>query len=270
MFLAAVVQLNCSSDSQGNWTLAEGLIRRAAGYGAKFVATPEAANYLGPHAEKVRLAEPLTGPTVQAFARLAAELEIHLLVGSVNERSDDPQRCYNTSVFLGRNGRIIQSYRKIHLFDVDVSPDVRFLESDTTVPGSEVRVAETELGVFGLSICYDLRFPEMYRMLAERGATVMMVPSAFTATTGKDHWRVLLQARAIETQSYVIAPAQHGEHDDEGLRHSYGHSMIIDPWGQVVATVSDGTGIALAEIELDRVAKVRQGMPVTSHRRLEG
>ena len=270
MFLAAVVQLNCSSNSEGNWTAAEALIRRAAGFGAQLITTPENANYLGPHAEKVRIAEPLSGPTLDRFATLTKELKVHLLVGSVNERSDDPQRCYNTSVLLGPNGQIIQSYRKMHLFDVDISEDVRFLESNTTVSGDDLRVAETQLGVFGMSVCYDLRFPELYRALVDRGATMMMVPSAFTASTGKDHWEVLLRARAIETQSYVIAPAQHGLHDDNGLRNSYGHSMIVDPWGQVIATVSDGPGLALAEIDLDRVATVRRGMPIAAHRRLEG
>jgi len=144
------------------------------------------------------------------------------------------------------------------------------LESDTVVGGSDPKIAETSLGTIGMSICYDLRFPELYRKLVDRGATLLTVPSAFTATTGKDHWEVLLRARAIETQSYVIAPGQYGEHDDQGLRHSYGHSMIVDPWGVVIARVSDGPGIAMAEIDLERVRTVRQGMPIANHRRLEG
>jgi len=269
MFLAAVVQLNCTSDAEANWSCAESLIRRAAATGAQLVATPENTNYLGPHGEKVRLAEPLTGDTLSRFAQLADALKIHLLVGSVNERSDDPQRCYNTSVLYGPDGARLAHYRKIHLFDVDVSPEVRFMESDTVVAGSEAVVAETALGSIGMSICYDLRFPELYRALVDRGASILTVPSAFTATTGKDHWEVLLRARAIETQSYVIAPGQHGEHDDEGLRNSYGHSMIIDPWGHVIARVPEGPGVAFAELDPERVRAIRQGMPIANHRRLE-
>ena len=196
MFVAAVTQLNCTSDVEANWKSAEALIRRAAGRGAQLVATPENANYLGPHDRKVRCAEPLGGATIGRFAHLADTLNIHLLVGSFNERSEDPHRCYNTSVLLGPTGKTLAFYRKIHLFDVDVSPEVRFLESDTVVGGSDPKIAETSLGTIGMSICYDLRFPELYRKLVDRGATLLTVPSAFTATTGKDHWEVLLRARA--------------------------------------------------------------------------
>jgi len=268
MFLAAAVQLNCTSDADRNWESALDLIERAAGYGAAFVATPENTNYLGPHEEKVRLAEPMDGPTVTRFSELAAGLGIHLLLGSFNEKADDPARCYNTSVLFAPDGGILASYRKIHLFDVDVSAQVRFQESATVVPGEEVVVAETPLARFGLSICYDLRFPELYRRLADAGAGVLTVPSAFTLTTGKDHWYPLLRARAIENQCWVIAPAQHGHHDDEGLRDSYGHALIADPWGQVVAAAPEGPGLALAEIDLARVEKVRRSMPVREHRRL--
>ena len=268
--LAAAVQLSCTSDESANLATAEDLIRRAAGYGAGFVATPECTNYLGPHQEKVARAEPLDGPTVSRFAALAAELSIHLLVGSVNERASDEEtargRCYNTSVLLGPNGDRLAAYRKIHLFDVDVSDDVRFFESDTCVPGTEVVTAATPLGTIGLSICYDLRFPELYRAHVDRGASILAVPSAFTLTTGKDHWTALLRARAIETQCWVIAPGQHGKHDDGGLRESFGHSMIIDPWGQVVAMAPDGVGLALTEIDPTRVERVRRGMPVQAHR----
>lgn len=268
MFLAAAVQLTSTSDASRNLATAEALIRRAARYGARFVATPENTNYLGPHAEKVRLAEPLDGPTVARFAGLARELGIHVLLGSFNERSPDPARCYNTSVLLGPDGRTLAVYRKIHLFDVDVSDDVRFLESATVVPGDAVVVAETALGSIGMSVCYDLRFPELYRALVDRGASLIAIPSAFTLTTGKDHWEALIRARAIETQCYVIAPGQHGRHDDGGLRNSWGHSMIVDPWGAVVGMASDGEGLALAEIDLERVHRTRAGMPVRSHRRL--
>ncbi|HYG61125.1 MAG TPA: carbon-nitrogen hydrolase family protein [Thermoanaerobaculia bacterium] len=268
MFLAAAVQLTSTSDEQANWESARALIERAAGHGASFVATPENTNYLGPHEEKVRRAEPLDGSTVRRFAELARGLGIHLLLGSFNEKSDDAHRCYNTSVFFGPDGSILGTYRKIHLFDVDVPGGVRFSESATCKPGEGTAVVDTPLGRFGLSICYDLRFAELYRQLADQGADILMIPSAFTLATGKDHWEPLIRARAIENQCWVIAPAQHGKHDDQGLSHTWGHAMIVDPWGLPAATASDGPGIALAEIDLGRAAKVRQAIPVRQHRRL--
>lgn len=266
-FLAATVQMRSDSDVERCWAVSDALIRRAAGYGATLVATPEATNYLGPHDRKVTSAEPLEGPTVSRYRELAAELGITLLIGSVNERSDESGRCYNTSVLLGPTGGLLASYRKMHLFDVDVPDGVRFFESNTTAPGDEPVVVQTALGTIGLSICYDLRFPRLYQELVDRGAEILAVPSAFTLTTGRDHWHPLLRARAIETQCYVIAPGQHGHHDDKGLRNSYGHSLIIDPWGTVVADCADGVGLALAEVDLERVRRIRQGMPVQQHRR---
>jgi predicted amidohydrolase len=268
MFLAAAVQLTSTSDESANWESAAALIERAAGHGAQLVATPENTNYLGPHAEKVRRAEPLGGPTCRRFAELARRFGIHLLLGSYNEASDEPGRCYNTSVFFGPDGAVLATYRKIHLFDVDVPNGVRFAESATCKPGEGTAVAATPLGRFGLSICYDLRFGELYRRLVDEGAEILTAPSAFTLATGKDHWEPLLRARAIETQCYVVAPAQHGKHDDGGLTHTWGHAMIVDPWGIPVATAADGPGLALAEIDLDRVAAVRQAIPVARHRRL--
>jgi len=270
-FLAAVVQLSSSSDAEASCRSAEELVRRAAERGAVLVATPENTNYLGPHEEKVRRAEPLDGPTVRRFAALARELRIHLLLGSFNERAegaDAAQRCRNTSVLFGPAGDVLAAYRKIHLFDVAVPPDVVFQESATVIPGSEPVVVETTLARLGLTICYDLRFPELYRELGRRGAELLMVPSAFTLATGKDHWEPLLRTRAIENQAWVLAPAQYGRHDDGGLRQSWGHAMIIDPWGQVVACASDGPGIALAEIDLARLREVRRTLPALQHRKL--
>ena len=273
-WLAAVVQLTSTSDGEASCRAAEELIRKAAARGAALVATPENTNYLGPHDEKVRRAEPLVtadgalGPTCARFAALARELRIHLLLGSFNEASPEPGRCYNTSVLFGPGGEVLGSYRKIHLFDVAVPPDVIFQESATVVPGEAPVVVATPLGRIGLSICYDLRFPELYRALVGAGAEVLAVPSAFTATTGKDHWEPLLRARAIENQCWLLAPAQHGHHDDGGLRQSWGHSLIADPWGHVVARASDGPGIALAEVDLGRLAAVRQRLPALTHRRL--
>lgn len=267
-FLAAVVQMTSTSSEEANWRQVQALVERAAHLGAELVVTPENTNYLGPHEEKVRRAEPLGGPTCAKFAHLADDLNIHLLLGSFNEQGTSPERCRNTSVLFGQEGEILAVYRKIHLFDVDVADAVRFAESATVEPGTEVVVAETPLGRLGLSICYDLRFGELYRKLVEGGAELIAIPSAFTAVTGKAHWETLVRARAIESQAYVLAAAQCGRHDDDGLRESHGHAMIVDPWGQVVASVSDGPGVALAEIDPDRVARVRAGIPMVRHRRL--
>ncbi len=267
-YLAAVLQLNSTSDAEGNWRSARELTERAAAAGARFVATPENTNFLGPHDEKVRRAEGLDGPTCERFSGLARELGIHLLLGSFNEKGPDAERCHNTSVLFGPDGARLAVYRKIHLFDVDVSPEVRFQESATVAPGTETVVAATDLGRLGLTICYDLRFGELYRRLVELGAEVLTVPSAFTLTTGRDHWHPLLRARAIEAQCWLLAPAQSGRHDDRGLRESFGHAMIVDPWGHIVAMAPDGPGLALAEIDLDLVRRVRAAIPVADHRRL--
>ena len=275
MSLAAVIQLNGSSDIERNFAVTERLVRAAAKAGATLVATPEATTYLGPHREKVQLAEPPDGPLHQRFGRLAAELGIDLLIGSVAERGpndgpDGPTRSYNTSLLFGPDGSLRATYRKLHLFDVDLEAagGVRFFESERTLAGSDIVVADTGLGRLGLTICYDLRFPELYRALVDRGATLLAVPAAFTLMTGKDHWEVLLRARAIECQAWVLAPAQWGPHDDRGLRRSYGHACIIDPWGKVVAACGDGEGFCIAPIAPDRVADIRARMPVQSHRQL--
>lgn len=274
MFLAACVQLRNTDDVARNLDTAERLIRRAAERGAALVATPENSDFLGPQFHKVDRAEPLDGPIATRFAGLAAELGIHLVVGGLAERrllddgGVDRQRCHNTSILFGPKGDRLAVYRKIHLFDVDIPGSVTLQESAAIAPGSEVVVAETPLGRIGLSICYDLRFPELYRALVDRGAEIILVPSAFTATTGKDHWHPLLRARAIETQTWVLAPAQWGTHDEAGKRQSYGHSLIIDPWGIVVADGGHGEGLCFAEIDLERVAAVRRSIPVCGHRRL--
>lgn len=267
MFLAAAVQMTSTSDAEANWRQARGLIERAAGYGARLVATPENTNFLGPAPEKVRTAEPIDGPTCRRFGELAGRLGIHLLLGSFNERGDDPSRCHNTSVLFGPDGRVAATYRKIHLFDVDVSESVRYRESECIAAGTCAVVAETPMARLGLSICYDLRFGNLYRRLVRDGAEVLCVPAAFTLTTGRAHWGPLLRARAIECQCYVLAPAQCGRHDDDGLRETFGHAMIVDPWGQVLATAPDGPGLALAEIDVDRLHRIRRAIPVADHLR---
>ncbi|MEM6791521.1 MAG: carbon-nitrogen hydrolase family protein [Myxococcota bacterium] len=273
-FLAACVQLCTTDDIEQNLATAEREVRRAAAFGAKLVCTPENTSFLGPQFHKVELAESLDGPTATRLQRLADELSIHLLVGGLAEHKRAPDgtvdahRCFNTSVLYGPGGDRLATYRKMHLFDVDVPGGLTINESDSIAAGDEVVVADTPLGRIGLTICYDLRFPELYRALVDRGAELLAVPSAFTLTTGKDHWHVLLRARAIETQCWVLAPAQWGTHDPAGKRRSYGHSLIIDPWGCVVADRGQGVGLALAEVDRRRVAEVRQSMPVAAHRRL--
>lgn len=265
-FRAAVIQMTSTSDEVENLRTAETHIREAAARGAELVCTPESTNFLGSHAEKVRRAEALTGPTCNFFAGLAREFGIYLLLGSFNERSNDSTRCFNTSVLFGPDGERLAKYRKIHLFDVDLSDEVRFLESATVTSGTEVVTIGTAVGCVGFSICYDLRFPELYRNLRAAGADILTVPSAFTKTTGTDHWHVLLRARAIENQCFVLAPAQVGEHGDGGLKESYGHAMIIDPWGRILDEVTEGMGIATAMIDLQYLTEVRGSMPVESHR----
>lgn len=265
-FLAACVQLQGSSNVGRNAHTAEALIRKAAARGATLVCTPEATDYLGPHTDKVRLAEAINGPRAQGWSALAKELQITLLIGSFAEATGDA-RPANTSLLFAPSGALLAHYRKVHLFDVDVPGGVRFLESQTTTAGEELVNVASPAGQIGLSICYDLRFPGLYQALAKQGAQLLTVPSAFTLMTGKDHWHALLRARAIENQCYVLAPGQWGHHDDGGLRESYGRSCIIDPWGQVLAECPDGEGICVAEIDLEAQAALRARMPVLEHRR---
>ncbi|MEC9390710.1 MAG: carbon-nitrogen hydrolase family protein [Myxococcota bacterium] len=269
MAIIAAVQINGTSDIEGNLRTTERLVREAAGCGATFVATPESTTYLGPHDRKIVLAEAIDGPINQRLANLARELRITLLVGSVAEKKDQRQ-AYNTSVLFGPDGSRLATYRKMHLFDVDLSASggVSFRESDTTGRGADLVVAQTPVGAVGLSICFDLRFPELYRALCDRGAEILAVPSAFTMMTGKDHWHTLLRARAIENQAWVIAPAQWGPHDDQGLRLSYGHSVIIDPWGTVVAECSDGEGFCMAAYDPNRTRTIRGQIPMGANRML--
>jgi predicted amidohydrolase len=272
-YLAACIQLRSTTDVDANLKKAETLIRRAHAHGASLVMTPENTALLGPQFHKVECAEALDGKVGSFFSNLADELGLHLLIGSLveekrNEQGQLDTRCYNTSVFFGPQGDLLASYRKIHLFDVDVAGGLSIKESNTICPGKEVVVVETKLGTVGMSICYDLRFPELYRKMVDQGAEIITVPSAFTLTTGKDHWHPLLQARAIETQTWVIAPGQWGQHDQEGKRQSYGHSVIIDPWGHVVADAGQGERICYAEIDLDQVRRIRQAIPLSQHRRV--
>lgn len=255
-----------TDDKAANIKEAERWVRQAAQNGAKVVALPEVFIWRGRKTSEREQAEPIPGPSSAAMATLARELRIYLLAGSLLEQIPDSPKAYNTSLLIDPAGQTIALYRKIHLFDVDLANGVSLRESDTRAPGDAAVVGRCELGTMGLSICYDLRFPELYRALAQQGAQIIFVPSAFTAYTGEAHWESLLRARAIENQSYVIAPAQFGQ--SAGSFKTYGHTMIVDPWGKIVAELADGPGIAMAEIDLEYMAKVRAELPALAHRRL--
>ena len=265
-FIAAAIQMLASDDKQANLRAAEEKIRQAAARGAKLVALPEVFNWRGDKAEEKKNAESIPGPTSDLMARLARELRIHLLAGSLLEEIPGDKRSYNTSLFFGFDGNVLARYRKIHLFDVQIERGVSTLESETRQPGAEVVVADTEFCRMGLTICYDLRFPELYRALSNKGAQVILVPSAFTALTGEAHWEPLLRARAIDNQAYVIAPDQVG-HNPKSFA-TYGNSMIVDPWGRILARAPDMPAVIFAEIDLAYLAKVRKELPALSHRKL--
>lgn len=271
-FLAAAIQMTSTSDEAQNRAVIEALAAEAAAAGARLVAVPENATFLGPHEEKVRRAEPMDGPTVRWAGELARRHDVFFVLGSFAERREESagRRCWNTSVLFDPSGTVLAAYRKIHLFDVDLPPQVVFRESDTVAAGEKPVVVSTALGPIGLAICYDLRFPELFVRLVELGAEVLVVPSAFTAPTGRAHWEVLVRARAIESQCALVAPAQVGHHDDGGLRESFGHTMIVSPWGEVLGQRASGPGIVLAEIDRAAVRAVRQRLPVAEHRRTRG
>ena len=264
-YLAAAVQMTASSSKEENVAKAESFVRLAAERGASIIVLPEVFAWRGPRAEEPAQIESIPGPTSERLRELARRHGIYLLAGSFLEKSDE-NRAYNTSLLLSPTGEILAHYRKIHLFDVDIPGQVRVKESDTKKPGQEVVASNTPLGVFGLSVCYDLRFPELYRQLAQQGAEVIFVPSAFTFPTGAAHWEPLLRARAIENQTYVIAPNQIGK-NTHGFA-DYGNSMIIDPWGKVIARAADKECLITAEIDRDYLEKVRKELPCLAHRRL--
>jgi predicted amidohydrolase len=266
VFQAALVQMAASADKQGSLAVAARLVREAAAGGAALVVLPEVFSWRGPRGEETAAAEAIPGPTAAFCRHLAANLHIHLVAGSILERGGPDGKVFNTSCLFGPGGDLVARYRKIHLFDVDLPGQVQVRESDTRCHGTDPVVAATSLGTIGLSICYDLRFPELYRQLVRRGATILTVPSAFTAPTGQAHWEALLRARAIENQAYVLAPNQHGP-NPHGF-HDHGNSMVVDPWGRVVAHAITGEGVIRAPVDLDLVQKVRHEMPCLDHARL--
>jgi predicted amidohydrolase len=261
-----VVQLTTSDDRDRNVAVAGELVARAARQGARLVALPEKWHFIHDAERLSSAAEPLDGPSVQAACGWARELEIAVLAGSIAERIDGEARSYNTSVLIRPDGSVAAAYRKLHLFDVEVGGMV-YRESDGAIPGDEIVLGEALGRTIGMSVCYDLRFPELYRQLAFRGAEILTVPAAFTAATGKDHWEPLLRARAIENQAFVLAPGQIGTHANGTVSH--GRSMIVDPWGVVLAQAPDEETAIVADLDFALLARVRSRLPALEHRRLD-
>ncbi|MCM8750705.1 carbon-nitrogen hydrolase family protein, partial [Thermomicrobiaceae bacterium CFH 74404] len=262
-----VVQMNSRGDKAENLATAERLIAEAAARGAQVVALPEYVSYLGPREQHEANAEPIPGPTSERFAAAARRHDLYLLGGSILERSATPGKYYNTSVLFDPSGAILATYRKIHLFDIDLTGNVTANESATILPGDRVVTAEIAGHKVGLTICYDLRFPELYRLLALEGAELVFVPAAFTLYTGKDHWHVLLRARAIENQCYVVAPAQIGPHEPNA--QCYGHALVVDPWGTVVAEAPNRVGVVVSELDFSYLREIRAQLPSLANRRPE-
>lgn len=266
----AALQLSSQDDVRANLEACLRLIRRAAEAGAKLVVLPENFAHFGPEEEKRRHAEvlgDLEAPIQSLLSSAARSLGVAIIAGGMPERSPDPDRPHNTCAVFGPEGNVVAAYRKIHLFDVDLADGSSLRESGATLAGDVTPVVVDVLGFpVGLSICYDLRFPELYRRLVDGGAEILVVPSAFTVHTGKDHWHVLLRARAIESQAWVIAAAQWGRHPRN--RTTYGHSLVVDPWGIVVAEASDGVGVVLADVDREVLGRVRASLPSLRHRRL--
>ncbi|MBX7164919.1 MAG: carbon-nitrogen hydrolase family protein [Pirellulales bacterium] len=264
--LAAAVQMNSQADPAANLAVAEALAGEAQRRGAQLVVLPEMFLALAPAAEMVAIAGEWFDRAAARLAALARRLQIVLVAGSIGEPSDVPGKIFNTSLVFDAQGERVASYRKLHLFDVDVPGRVCYRESDYVSPGDRLSVTETPLGKLGQSICYDLRFPELFRALVDRGAELLTVPSAFAEGTGRDHWEVLLRARALENQLFVIAANQHGSHPAGPA--TFGRSAIVDPWGTVLACAGDGVGLAIAEIDLARQASIRERLPALRHRRI--
>jgi len=264
-YVAAAVQLNAGPDKGENFAKAEAFVAEAARHAARLVVLPEVFLWRGARDAERQAAEPIPGPSTNRLGKLAQQLEIYLLGGSILEHNGGA-KAFNTSVLLDPQGEIVARYRKVHLFDVDIAGQVSIRESDTRAPGDAPVCIATPLGVIGLSVCYDLRFPELYRRLTLRGAEIITVPSAFTFPTGAAHWETLLRARAIENQVYVIAADQIGR-GPSGMV-DFGNSMIVDPWGKPVAHAADRETVILAEIDRDYQERVRRELPCLTHVKL--
>ncbi|XP_009387462.3 deaminated glutathione amidase, chloroplastic/cytosolic-like isoform X1 [Musa acuminata AAA Group] len=265
-----VAQMTSTNDLEANYNTCSRLVKEAAAAGVNLLCLPESFSFVAAKdGESLKIAQPLDGPIMQRYSSLARESNIWLSLGGFQEKGPDDSHLYNTHVLLDSSGNIRKTYRKIHLFDVDVPGSMVYKESDSTAAGESIVVAESPVGLLGLTVCYDLRFPELYQQLRfQHHAQILLVPSAFTKVTGEAHWEILLRARAIETQCYVVAAAQAGRHGEK--RESYGDSLIIDPWGVVIARLPDrlATGVAVADIDLSRIDSVRRRMPIAQHQRI--
>jgi predicted amidohydrolase len=265
----AALQMASQDDVGKNLERATELAREATQAGASLVVLPENFAYMGEEAGKRAIAErvdDLDGPIMTSLRLIAQRLKVWVIAGGMPERSDDSARPFNTSLLVTPTGDVAARYRKIHLFDV-VTPDgKKYCESEATRPGDAPCVVDVGGVTLGMTICYDVRFPELYRALAAKGARVVTVPAAFTVPTGKDHWHVLMRARAIENQIFVVAAGQHGSHPKG--RQTYGKSLVVDPWGDVVAQCGEGEGFALARLDFEYQDRVRAGLPCLTHRRL--
>ncbi len=262
----ALVQLDATDDVATNIGAAVALADEAAAGGARLVALPEYLQYRGPDDGFRASARPIPGPHTEPFAEVARRRKAWILVGSTAETSGDPLRPYNTSALIAPDGTIAALYRKVHLFDVAVDDGPVDTESARVTPGDRLVTADIDGATLGLTICYDLRFPELFRALALAGAQILTVPANFTERTGRDHWEVLLRARAIENGAFVLAPSQIG---GPAGQPAFGRSMIVDPWGTVIAQAPDAVAIVRAELDLDRVTAVRRQIPVLANRRAE-
>ena len=264
-YLAAAVQMTSLPDLQKNLVQAEELIDLAVRRGAELVALPENFSFLGNEQAKQEQAETIAQESEKFLRTMAQRFQVTILGGGFPVPVGNG-KVYNTALLIGANGEELARYEKVHLFDVDLPDGNTYRESGTVLAGMRMPPVHPskDLGNLGLSVCYDVRFPELYRHLSQMGAEVLFIPAAFTAYTGKDHWQVLLQARAIENTCYVLAPAQTGQHYE--MRYTHGHALIIDPWGTVLADAGDKPGVAIAAIEPTRLEQVRRQMPSLQHR----
>lgn len=265
-YLAAAIQMTSLPDLDKNLAHAEELIELAVRQGAELVSLPENFAFLGNEEDKIEQADRIATQTEKFLKTTAQKFQVTLVGGGFPVPVGSDGKVYNTALLIGVNGEELSRYEKTHLFDVNLPDGNTYRESKTVVAGLKLPDVyhSPELGGIGLSVCYDVRFPELYRHLSKLGADVLFIPAAFTAYTGKDHWQVLLQARAIENSCYAIAPAQTGTH--YAMRQTHGHAMIIDPWGVILADAGELPGVAIAEISPERLARARAQMPSLQHR----